>query len=95
MGDESGGYVGYRTVGFNQERETLVGSVSGDPSMLLRELPSKVSERVRRSVTWAELEGAAPGRTRLRRVLARFSHRGWSALSLGAAVMWPRKRSER
>jgi hypothetical protein len=61
--------------------------------MLLRELPSKMSERVRRSVTWAEVERAAPGRARFRRALARLTHRGWGALNLRAAITWPRKGS--
>jgi len=61
--------------------------------MLLREMPTKMSERIRRSVTWADVEGAVPSRPRLRRILARLSNRGWSALNVRAAELWARKGS--
>ncbi len=63
--------------------------------MLLRDLPPKISEHVRRSVTWADVETAALGRERLRRALARVTHRGWSALNFRAAVIRRRKGASR
>jgi hypothetical protein len=45
--------------------------------MLLRNLPPKMSERIRKSVTWTEVATAPHRRLRLRNALARITHRGW------------------
>jgi hypothetical protein len=55
--------------------------------MLLQELPSKIGQRVQKSVTWAEVGSAAPRRTPLRRMLARFTRGARSAADFRAAVV--------
>lgn len=59
--------------------------------MLLQELPSKISQRVLKSVSWTEVDTAAPRLTRLHRVLARVTHSGWRVLDLRAAFTRLRK----
>jgi hypothetical protein len=57
------------------------------PSMLLQDLPTKLSHRVRRSVTWTDVDIAARTRTRFRRILARVTHPGWHAPEWRAAAI--------
>lgn len=62
------------------------------PSMLLQDLPSKVSQRVLRSVSWTEVAIAAPRRSRLRKAFARVIPGKWTGAALAAAVTRLRQR---
>jgi len=55
--------------------------------MLLQELPSKIAQRVQRSITWTEVETAAPRRKRLRRALAWLTRGAAGLGELRAAVV--------
>jgi hypothetical protein len=59
--------------------------------MLLQKLPSKISQRVLRSVSWTEVDRALPRVARLGRVLSRVIHGVGSVVNLRAAVMRLRK----
>jgi hypothetical protein len=56
--------------------------------MLLQDLPSKISHRLLRSVTWTEVEGAFPAHGPLRKLSDRAARLGRRWISLRAAFPW-------
>jgi len=57
--------------------------------MLLQELPSKIGQRVLKSVYWADVDSPAAGRPRLRRVFARVARGVRTALDRRAHTPGP------
>jgi hypothetical protein len=85
--------VGYRTVSALEVPQALTFyQAMGTPAVLLQDLPSKISQRVIRSVSWADLD-TTHGRSWLGRVLTQATHGGWRAFNLRLAAERRRKRS--
>jgi hypothetical protein len=55
-------------------------------SVLLQDLPSKISHRLLRSVTWTEVDGAFP--IRLRQLVGRAARAGQRLVNARAALAW-------
>jgi hypothetical protein len=78
--------VRYRTVGGFTGAHSARHQTTDVASVLLQDLPSKMSHRLLRSVTWTEVDGAFP--IRLRQLAGRAARASQRLVNARAALAW-------